>query len=135
MKFQVPQFIEHEPKVIGPVTFRQAGYLGFPLVIIFMLYFTLAKNLILFLALAIVLEGVGAAFAFVTIGRKSVLQIVLDMLYFAMRPKTYIWKRGKASLHFRAMEYVSPKKEGLPKVELLQKSMVGDLAVKVQTKR
>lgn len=136
MKFQVPQFIEHEPKVIGPVTFRQAAYLGFPLAFIFLLYFTMSENLILFLILAIALEGTGAVLAFLTLSGKSVPRVLLEMLYFGIRPKKYIWmRRGKSSLRFRAMEYTNPAKEGLPKVELTQRSAVGNLAVRTQTKQ
>mgnify|MGYP001611280403 CR=1 FL=1 len=134
MKFQVPQFIEHEPKVIGPVTFKQAAYLGFPLAFIFLLYFMLAENLILFVALAIALEGTGAVFSFLTLSGKSVPRVLLEMLYFFMRPKKYIWMRGKHALRFRQMEYTNPSKQGLPKVELTQQSTVGNLAMRTQTK-
>ena len=134
MKFQVPQFIEHEPKVIGPVTFKQAAYLGFPLACIFLLYFMLAENLVVFIVLAVALEGAGAAFAFLTLSGKSVLRVLAEMLYFFVRPKKYIWMRGKHTLRFRQMEYTNPAKEGLPKVELTQQSAVGNLAVRTQTK-
>lgn len=134
-KYQLPQFIEHEAKVIGPFTLRRAGYLGAPLVVIFLLYFQMAENLILFVAIALALEAMGAALAFVKIEGKSIPEVIMHMLFFASRPKTYIWKRGKTQLHFKEMQYGQPKGEEAKKVELVQKSRIFDLATKVQTKK
>ena len=136
-KFQLPQFIEHEAKVIGPLTLRRAIYLGIPLAINFLLYFQMAENLILFLAIAAGLEGIGAALAFVKVGGKSIPEVIMHMLFFISRPKTYIWKRGKTQFHFKEMQYGTPSEEGEEpkKVELVQRSRIMDLATKVQTKK
>ncbi len=138
MRFQIPQFIEHEPKVIGPLTFRRAGYVGAPLVFIFFLYFMIAKDyFILFILLSIVLEGIGVVLAFVKIEGKSIPQLLMDATFFLIRPKMYIWKRGRVHLQLREMEYGNPdeKKDGKQKVRLVQKSRIMELGMKVQTKR
>ena len=136
-RFQTPQFIEHESKVIGPFTFRRAGYMGAPLPIIFILYFTLTENIILFILLAVLLEGTGAALAFVKIGNKSMPQFLLDALFFFIRPKTFVWKRGKASLNFKQVTYGNPQEtpEESNEVQLVQKSRIDALATRVQTKK
>lgn len=138
MQYQTPQFIEREAKVIGPLTFRHAGYIGIPLIVIFALYFLIAaKNFIVFIALALLLEGAGVALAFGKVEGKSIPQVLLNALFFAVKPKTYVWQRGKMKLRFRTEKFVNPHTngEGLQKAELVQKSRVADLAVKVQTKK
>ncbi|KKW33480.1 MAG: hypothetical protein UY78_C0011G0009 [Parcubacteria group bacterium GW2011_GWA1_53_13] len=43
-QFQTPQFIEREAKIIGPLSFKQAAYVGVPLIINFVLWFLIAAN-------------------------------------------------------------------------------------------
>ena len=137
-QFQTPQFIEREAKVIGPLTFKRAAYLGIPLAVIFILWFVIAeKHFILFVALSILLEGAGVALAFMKAGGKSIPQFMMNALFFAAKPRTYIWQRENTKLRFREERFVNPltNGEGLKKAELVRKSRVADLAVKVQTKQ
>ena len=137
-QFQTPQFIEREAKVIGPLSFRRAAFIGIPLGAIFLLWFVIAENnFILFVALSIVLEGAGVALAFMKVEGKSIPQFLMNALFFFTKPKMYVWKRGKATLRFREEKFVNPRTngEGLQKAELVRKSRVADLAVKVQTKK
>jgi hypothetical protein len=43
-QFETPQFIERQAKVIGPLTFRGAAYVGVPIILIFLIWFTIADN-------------------------------------------------------------------------------------------
>jgi len=137
-QFQTPQFIEREAKVIGPLSFRKAGFVGVPLIIIFVLWFAIADRFfILFVAISILLEGVGVSLAFLQIEGKSFPQFMTNALFFFIKPKTYVWKRGKVNLHFKKEEYINPSTngQGLQKADLIRKSRVADLATKVQTKK
>ena len=137
-QFQTPQFIERESKVIGPLSFRSAAYVGVPLVIIFMLWFTIAKNnFIIFIFLSVLLEGAGIILAFMKVGGKSVPQVLVNALFFAAKPRAYVWQRGRSNLHFQEEKFTNPlaNDEGLRKTDLVRKSRVADLAVKVQTKQ
>ena len=137
-QFQTPQFIEHKAKVIGPLTFRRAGYLGAPLVVVFVLYFLIAAdNFIIFAAISVLLEGAGVALAFVEVEGKTIPTVLMNALFFFTKPKTYIWKRGKVSLHFKNEDYTNPltEEQGLRKEDLIRTSKVADLSVKVQTKK
>ena len=69
MRYQVPLFIEHEPKVVGPFTFRQFLYLLLPGSAAFFSYFILPFSL--FLVVAISLSMLGLALGFVKIGGKD----------------------------------------------------------------
>lgn len=137
-QFQTPQFIEREAKVIGPLTFKMAGYIGAPLAVIFLLYFVLAtKHFILFVALSVLLEGAGVALAFGKVQGKTIPQILINALFFFIKPRTYVWQRGNAKLRFKKEKFVNPltNGEGLQKAELVRKSRIADLAVRVQTKK
>ena len=137
-QFQTPQFIEREAKVIGPLTFKAAAYVGAPLTVIFLLYFAIATNyFILFIAISILLEGAGIALAFMKVGGKSIPQIMTNAVFFFTKPRMYVWKRGNTKLHFKKEEYINPRtgREGIQKVDLVRTSRVASLAVKVQTKK
>jgi hypothetical protein len=137
-QFQTPQFIEREAKVIGPFTFRQAGYLGAPLVLIFFMWFTIAKSsFVLFIAISLLLEGAGAGLAFAKVEGKSIPTLLMNALFFFTKPRTYIWHRGSANIHFREQKLINPHTggEGLQKADLSRRSRVANLATKVQTKK
>ncbi len=137
-QFQTPQFIEREAKIIGPLTFKNAAYLGVPLAINFALWFLIAADyFILFVVIAVLLESAGAALAFGKVEGKTIPEVLLNVLFFFTKPKTYVWERGNTKLHFKKEEYVNPltSGEGLQKAELIRKSRVADLAVRVQTKK
>jgi len=137
-QFETPQFIEREAKVIGPLTFRRAAYLGVPLAMIFFLWFVLgADNFLAFIVISIILEGIGAALAFIKLEGKSIPAVMMNALLFFARPRTYVWKRGNTKIHFKPEEFINPITggKGLQKDQLVRKSRVADLAVKVQTKQ
>ena len=93
MRFTIPQFIEHEAKIAGPLTFKQFMYVGGAGATIFVLYFSMAKtNFALFLFLALVITLVALAMAFVKIGGRTLLTILANLFRFLIAPKKYIWK-------------------------------------------
>ena len=137
-QFETPQFIDREAKVIGPLTFKRAAYLGIPLAIIFALYFVMAAdNFVLFVGISILLEGGGVALAFIKLEGKSIPEMIMNALFFLVRPKTFVWERGNTKLTYKKEEYINPytKGESLPKDQLTQKSRVADLSLRVQTKK
>lgn len=91
MRFVVPQFIEHEAKVIGPLTFGQFIYVGIAGGICFILYFMLPFPF--FLAACIVLLGGAAAMAFLKFNGRPLPSILGSLLKFAFTPRIYIWKK------------------------------------------
>lgn len=94
MRFTVPQFIEHEPPIVGPLTFRQFAYVGTAGGIIFVLYFSLGKsNFTLFILAGIILLGLGAALAFLKIGGRGLPTIIVNSFRFSISPKMFIWKK------------------------------------------
>jgi len=136
MRFQVPQFIEHEAKVIGPFTFRQFIYLGAPAAIAFFLYFL--APFFVFVIAAIFLGAFGFMFAFIKIGGRSLPSILLNFFNFTVSPKRYLWRKGKAPVETSQVRYQQQPVEQQPakrEIKLIQKSKIKDLATRVETNK
>lgn len=91
MQFQVPQFIEVEDKIFGPLTFKQfiyvAGGLGMMAIIFFYLPSFLAYPL-----MAIV-GGFSSALAFYKVNNKPFIELVEAAFKYSVKNKLYIWKK------------------------------------------
>lgn len=135
MRFTVPQFIEHEAKIIGPLTFRQFLYIGFATAISFILYFSLAKkNFFLFVLIVIVLFLVASALAFLKIGGRGIPTIIKNFFVFSISPKMFLWRKG--SMPMASIKEVKIKKEENKKTPALKaagESQLNKLSTKVET--
>ena len=139
MRFQVPQFIEHEAKVIGPFTFRQFIYLGAPGAVAFFLYFL--APFFVFVVAAVFLGAFGFMFAFIKIGGRSLPTILLNFFNFTIAPKRYIWRKGRTLVQTPKAQYQQPasstdeQQPAKREIKLIQKSKIKDLATRVETNR
>jgi len=91
MQFQVPQFIDIEDKVIGPLTIKQFLYLLVAGVVIFILYKIL--NLFATIVLAIPIIGVAITLAFVKVHGQPFMGVVSNFFRFLRKPDFYVWKK------------------------------------------
>jgi len=91
MQFQVPQFIDIEDKVIGPLTIKQFLYLLCAGVIIFILYKIF--NLFTTIILAIPIISIAIAVSFVKVGGQPFMVIIKNFLGFIKKPDFYVWKK------------------------------------------
>ncbi len=102
MRFTVPQFIERESKLIGPLTFKQFLYIGAAGLICFMVYFTFSFTV--FLISCIVLGSTALAFAFLKINGMPLSNFLWNFFKFSLSPKNYIWKRKNNNLNKITLE-------------------------------
>ena len=102
MQFQVPQFIETEDKVVGPLTLRQFMYIAGAGAASAVLYFTVASWL--WFLFTIILLGGAIGIAFVKIGGRPLSNVIMSALGFYWRPQTYIWKSEESSSVTRGTE-------------------------------
>lgn len=93
MQFQVPQFIETEDKIVGPLTLKQFLYLAASGAICFMFFF-LVKPWLWFI-LAALIGGLGAALAFIKVEGRPLPEIMLAGLKFMWNPQQYVWQTEK----------------------------------------
>lgn len=94
MVFQVPQFIEHDPKILGPFTLSQSLYIGIALGIAFLLYFSLAEtNFFLYILICGLVFGIAIALAFVKIEGLKIPLVIKNFINFNLNTKIYKWER------------------------------------------
>ncbi len=91
MQFQVPQFIETEDKLVGPLTLRQFIYVAVAGGLFAMLYFMVQTWLALLLG--IILLGAAGALAFVKVEGRPLIDVILAAVGFYWKPQTYVWQQ------------------------------------------
>jgi len=136
MRFTVPQFIEHEAKIVGPLTFRQFVFIGTAGAICFVLYFSIGEtNFFLFLLLSIIIFGIGAALAFLKIGGQGLPTIFGNFLRFSLGSKVYIWKKKEVPITVFKKEEIKKeiKGEELP-LKIAEASRLKKIRNQIETK-
>ena len=110
MRFTVPKFIEHEPKIVGPLTFKQFTFIGAAVFVCFILYFTV--SFFIFIITSVVLVGGAMALAFLKIEGKPLPAFLGNLLLFRLSPKIYVWRKIKNQLKiFKKQEFEKQKNE------------------------
>lgn len=91
MRYQVPQFIDVEDKIFGPLTFKQFVYVAGSAGMSFVIY----KFLPIVLSLPIILAvmGFGLALAFYKVNNKPFITMVESAIKYWGASKLYIWKK------------------------------------------
>lgn len=92
MQFDVPQFIEVEDKIFGPLTFRQFVYLAGAAGTSFII-FTFIPAPFSFVLIAPV-AALGVALAFYKINNRPFVSALESAVRFAIRDRLYIWKKN-----------------------------------------
>ncbi len=92
MKFQVPQFIEVEDKIFGPLTFKQFAYLIGGAGLCFVIYHFLG-NLYLSIIFMAPVAALAAALAFYKYNGKPFIFVVESAFKYFFGNKLYIWKK------------------------------------------
>ena len=134
MRFTLPQFIEHESKIVGPFTFKQFIYIGIAGAICFVIYYSAPFYAFL---IACVFLGSGAlALAFVKIGGRSLPVILGNFLKFNLTPKIYIWRKTETPIKVAKKapkEKRKPEEEEELPLKIAEKSQLKRLGTKIET--
>ncbi|MFA6105786.1 MAG: PrgI family protein [Patescibacteria group bacterium] len=91
-QFTVPQFIDVEDKIFGPVTARQFSIMIGAVGPIFLAY--KLADFALFVFIAILIGGTAAMFAFVRINGQAFHYFVLNILQTLRRPSRRLWYKS-----------------------------------------
>ena len=101
MRFQVPQFIEIEDKLFGPLTFKQFVYVAGGVGLSVILFLFLPTFLAIIIALPIVLFA--AALAFYKVNSKPFVNVVEAFVKYTLTNKLYIWKKEEKAVKGAAL--------------------------------
>ena len=100
MQFQIPQFIEVENKIVGPLTLRQFLYLAGAGAFSFIFYFVL--EIWLWLLITAIMGAIAISLAFIKYNGQPLPRIAWMAFSFFWKPKFYLWQlRGKTYFHPR----------------------------------
>jgi hypothetical protein len=125
MQFQVPQFIEVEDKIFGPLTFKQFVYIlggvGGAYILWRLFPPIVAGPLIL------VVGGFAAALAFFQFNGRPFILAVENAFYYYIRGKLYLWNNERKQASAPAVKTVSAKSTEVY-VPKLSDSRLHDLA-------
>jgi len=93
MRFQVPQFIETESKLVGPLTLKQFIWVALGVGLLLLLFRVLSGG-ILFLVSTIVIFVFGAL-AFYRIEGMPLIEYITTALSYIFKPKKYFFKKER----------------------------------------
>ena len=144
MQFQVPQFIETEDKIVGPLTLRQFLYRAGAGGIAFFFFFFIQTWL--WVVATVFLGVIGAALAFLRINGRPLPVLLRAALAYYWKPRLFLWQREKGMAKTELPELESEKRpkttlgERLASLTLRRSGLaVGDklkgLLEKLQTSR
>lgn len=92
MRFQVPQFIEVEDKIFGPLTLKQflylAGSLGMAAVV-----YAFTGSLILTIIVSAPLIALGLGLAFYKVNNKPLVFVIEAFFKYYIADKLYVWRK------------------------------------------
>jgi hypothetical protein len=94
MRFQVPQFIEREARIVSSLTFKQFVLLVVAGGLVVLLYIVLIKiSLMLFVLASTLIVVLAAALGFLDVNGKSLPSLLGNFLGFFVGPKLYVWRK------------------------------------------
>lgn len=128
-EFVIPQFIEHKPKIVGPLTFKQFIFFTVAGAICFFLYFT-APFYLFILGSLILMSGAGAL-AFLKIEGRDLPTLLENFFSFLFSSKIYLWR--KESLPPKFVKETEEEKEEIPALAVGGKSQLKNLSIRIET--
>ncbi len=114
MRFQVPQFIDIEDKVVGPFTIKQFVYLAGGAGMSFIIYTYLPKYFSLPLVAGVI--GLSLALAFYKINNKPFIYMLEAAFLYYTKQNLYIWKKQERKPEVREKKEVEPAQIYVPKL-------------------
>jgi hypothetical protein len=132
-KFIVPQFIDKEDQILGPITVRQFLISLATLFVVFIEY-KLFK-FVYFIPIGLLSIGVGGVFGFLKINGQPFHIFFINFLQTALRPPLRVWDKNPLEAELRA--WIKPqaqvKVEATPRKERPPSSRLRDLSLTVNT--
>lgn len=125
MNFQVPQFIEIEDKIFGPLTFKQFVYIAGGLGGAFIIHTYLPR--LLAWPLMIAIAGFGFLLAFYKVNERPFIKVTESAFRYLFTKKLYIWKKAEKQASGKQIMLGSESPTGIP-IPKLSQSKLRDLS-------
>lgn len=132
-QFTVPQFIDVEDKIFGPVTTRQFIILLVSGLVLFVVY--KLSDIALFIFLTAVIGSLALILAFVKINGQAFHYFVLNIFQTLRRPSRRLWSKGYTANELKEImrERVTPEVVAPQEVKHMSYNRLRDLTLLVNT--
>ncbi len=130
-QFTVPQFIDVEPKIIGPITARQFLIFLATALILFIFYKTL--DFTTFVVLGVLIFAVSGVFAFLKINGRYFHYFLLNLFQFFKKPDLRIWNHKLVNFSNESVDDVKYENI-LPPNKYFSRERLANLSLIVDTK-
>jgi hypothetical protein len=117
MEFQVPQFIEVEDRIFGPLTLKQGLYLGGGIGAAIALYLYIPYKF-LGIMLGVPILAFAATLAFYKVNGRTFTNTLESAVYYFSKEKLYLWKKADKKVKQNTKEEVFTTKSNIviPKI-------------------
>lgn len=95
MRFEVPQFIDVEDKIVGPFTWRQFVYIAGGIGILVTLWLVL-ESFLLFILIGLPIGALAASLAFQRVNNRPFSIFLESFFSYLTKNKVYLWKKDAA---------------------------------------
>ena len=129
MQFKIPQFLEREPLIVGPLAFKQAIYFGIAILISF--YLHSVASFLVFLIFSIPLMGFAFCLSFIKIEGIPLPEVIIQSFGFTFSPKIYLWKK-KENLRPIKLKSTKEKQGEAKSLKVSPKSILRELHSKIE---
>jgi hypothetical protein len=122
MRFEVPQFIEVEDKIFGPLTWRQFLYLGGGIggaLVLFLMF-----PFIIFVIFGIPLALLAGALAFYPINNRPFSFFLEAFVSYLTKQKLYLWRRKEETTY----KITSEMEQTMSHTPLIRTKKVGNIS-------
>lgn len=93
MRYNVPQYIDIEDTIVGPLTAKQILWLFGMAAVLLIVWMTVGDKVVFFVV-GIPIALVFVALAFYKPQGQPLIKFIMHAVLFVVRPKMYMWKRG-----------------------------------------
>ena len=114
MQYQVPQFIEIEDKIFGPLTFKQFLYVGGGAALGFIFWMMTPRIIAIVVGGPIV--GFFMAAAFYKVNGRPFLMFIEGAIKYTLSSKLYIWRKTEKKIEKKQEESRPQNQMALPKL-------------------
>ena len=132
MQFQVPQFLEREAKIIGPLTLKQFFFIAGGILILVVFYYLLPK--FFFYIFLILVLGAAFSLAFVKVQGVPLTEFISGYFSFISTNKKYIWEKKTSSqpgIKFIEVKKSAKKEKSIP-LKIAPESHLNQISKKVE---
>lgn len=136
MQYKVPQDVQREDTIIGPITLKQLGILGAGGAVAYVIYVSLVKVYYwqVWLPPVVIVAGITLAFAFLKVHSLPFHKFLMNFIEYHILPKQRVWIQGTGMPFISSFDrQKKAKKEEKPKIEEKKQKSLEELTSIVDT--